>query len=114
MKNIVAVFASLFFMTTVYQVKSQSVYEVKFQGEADVKVLKVQDSASSDLVVYLVDSASLAGTNNGVWYLSGFPDGVMKKIFFVENASDADIKVYYTTNQASAGWVNNGKKSLMN
>ena len=93
---------------------AQSVYRVKFESEANVKVLLVPDSLSADLVVYQVSSAGLAGTNNGVWYIAGFPDAVTKNIFFVSNVSDADIKVFYTSNQSAAGWINTSKQSLLN
>ena len=113
MKYLLSIIVGALFVLPTNNIKAQSVIEVKYQTDANLSVAQVQDSASADLVVYKVASADLAGSNNGTWYFAGFPDGTMKKIFFTQDPSVADFKVYYTNNQSGAGWLNLAKKSLM-
>lgn len=92
---------------------SQTVFSVKFQSEPSVKLAEVPQEAA-DLIVYKVSSDGEAGNNNGLWYFQAFPDSTTKRIFFVSDTSVADLKIYFTSNPANAGWVNTAKISLMN
>ena len=94
--------------------KAQCVFEVKYQSEAAVKLIEVPTAGAADIVVYKVSSESATGNNTGLWYFPAFPDSASKRIFFVSDTTDADMKVYFTSSPGDAGWVNSAKSFLLN
>ena len=94
--------------------RAQSVFPVKFQSEATVKLAEVGTSSIADLIVYKVSSDTAVGNNNGLWYFPAFPDSTSKKIFFVSDTPSADLKVYFTSSPSEAGWINTSRMSLLN
>ena len=64
--------------------------------------------SQADLVVYKVKYSSLAGDNDGNWFVD-YASQADKKVYFVDYASQADIKIYFTDYQSRSGWKNKEK-----
>lgn len=82
-------------------------------GDADIKVLQVEDPAKADIKVFFVDNEAMAN-KEGCWFVINQPKPGAKKIFFVENEKDADLKINVVEDISKAGWINATKKSLFN
>ena len=77
----------------------QTIYRVKYESQADIKVYVVEYESQCDLKVYFVDYESQAD-EDGLWY-------------FVKYESQADIKVYKAKYESQAGWNKPEKQHLL-
>ena len=93
-----------FIITTLFLTFSyataQKVYSVDYANQADVKV-------------FFVKYENQAGTNDGKWFFTKYPNQTKKKIFFVEYENQADIKIFFVDYENQAGWQKASKKSLL-
>ena len=67
----------------------------------------------ADLCVFIVDSKNQAIGNNGFWYFQDSQTYADKKIFFVEDSVQADLKINFVDQQELAGWKNKTRKFLL-
>ncbi len=93
--------------------QAQSIYPVKYQSQADVKVYVVKYESQCDLKVYMVNYESQASGNDGNWFTVKYESQADKTVFFVDYESQADLKIFYVDYQSQAGWRNTSKKHLM-
>jgi len=81
-----------------------TIFEVKYESQADVKVAVVEYESQADLCVYVVDYESQARDDDGLWFYVPYESQADAKIYFVKYASQADVKVFFVKYQSQAGW----------
>jgi hypothetical protein len=81
-----------------------SIFEAKYESQADVKVAVVKYESQADLCVYVVDYESQARDSDALWYYVDYQSQADAKIYFVQYESQADIKVFFVKYQSQAGW----------
>ncbi len=96
-----------------HSVKAQKVFSTKSTYEAEIKVFVVEFASQADLLVCEVDDVSQAEKNEGRWFFVHSENAMAKKICFIDNAFQADLRVYFVKNCSQAGWQNRAKKPLM-
>ena len=81
-----------------------TIFEVKYESQADAKVAVVQYESQADLCVYVVNYESQARDSDALWYYVNYESQADAKIVFVQYESQADIKVYFVKYESQAGW----------
>lgn len=79
-----------------------NVYVSKINS-GNIKVYVTKFRSSADLVVYKTSVESQAEGHDEIWYLSDFQSN-STPIRYVDNAINADIKVFFTDFVSEAGW----------
>jgi len=92
---------------------AQTVYSVKYESQADVKVYVVEYESQADLLVFKEDYSSRAKGNEGNWFFVDYQSQAEKSIYFVKYESQADLKIYFVAYESRAGWRNKEKIHLM-
>ena len=82
--------------------------------EANVKIFVTPYMMDADVVVFKTPFLNNSIGNKGQWYVTGNPGEAMKKIYIIKHKEESDLKVYFTTNSAEAGWKNKKKRYMMN
>ena len=92
--------------------KSQKVYSVEYDSQADIKVFVVDYESQADLSVFKVEYSSQAGKNDGKWFFVEYASQADKKIFFTAYASQADVLIYFVEYSSQAKWRKKEKLHL--
>lgn len=87
------------------------IFNTGIEKDADIKVFVTESSSKADLNVCFVDSMKHIN-NDGLWYNIDFDNMPNKKIYFVNSAEQADLKIYLVDFASQAGWVNPERKKL--
>jgi hypothetical protein len=111
MKKLLVICAFLSLVGT--ELNAQTVYSVKYEAQADVKVYVVEYESQADLLVYKEDYSSRAKGNEGNWFFVDYQSQANKSIYFVKYESQADLKIYFVKYESKAGWRNKEKIHLM-
>ena len=73
---------------------AQTVYEVKYESQADLKVFEVKYPSQADIKYFIVPYKSQASEQRHHWYYVQYPSQAKLKIYWVRYESQADRKVY--------------------
>ena len=93
-------------------VKSQKIFRVTYESQADITVYIVKYESQCDLKVYFVDYESQAD-EDGLWYMVKYESQADIKIYYVDYESQADLKIYFVDYQSQSGWRNHEKSYLL-
>ncbi|MCH1534506.1 MAG: DUF6150 family protein, partial [Schleiferiaceae bacterium] len=104
---------STFLFLPVVGLNAQTVYSVKYESQADVKVFVVDYESQADLLVFKESYSSRAKGNDGNWFFVDYQSQADKSIYFVKYESQADLKVYFVQYESRAGWQNKEKIHLL-
>jgi len=104
---------STFLLLSVVGLNAQTVYSVKYESQADVKVFVVEYESQADLLVFKEDYSSRAKGNEGNWFFVDYQSQADKSIYFVKYESQADLKIYFVEYESRTGWRNKEKVHLM-
>ena len=59
--------------------------------------------------VFKLNSSSKADSNNGKWFFAKYESQAKFNIYFVDLASQADVKVFFVKNESQDCWRNKSK-----
>jgi hypothetical protein len=85
-------------------VAAGTIFETSHRTMGAVKVLVVKSPVQADLLVFVARTAVEARGKDHIWFYTNMQTLADATIVFVKNHSEADVKVYFVTNQTQAGW----------
>ena len=73
---------------------AQTMYEVKYESQADIKLYEVDYPAQADIKYFIVQYKSQANEQRHHWYWCQYPSQAKYRVYWVKYRSQADKLVY--------------------
>lgn len=103
---------SLLIITYIGTSHGQKFFEVETIDQAQAKIFYVEDEKVCDLKVWFVyEEAQITGP--GLWMEVPEENQADIKIIFVDDIEQSDMTICMGLNETEAGWLNEGKKALL-
>jgi hypothetical protein len=91
---------------------AQKIFQAQSAEEASVKVYPVEEPDNADLwVCFVWDEAEI--TRTGLWMDMRFDHEADVIIFFVDDESQADLKIWLVDTPDESKWLDQSKKNLL-